>query len=69
MAKFNYRLVKNDKSWSAEIIRKMTSKKMVVTKKKDNFATKKEANVWGKAELDSFVTGLNDRRRLLKENK
>jgi hypothetical protein len=69
MAEFNYRLVQNDKSWSAEIIRKMTSKKMVVTMKKDDFASEKEADDWGKSELKSFVKTLNERRRLLKENK
>ena len=69
MAKFNYRLVQNDKSWSAEIIRKMTAKKVVVTLKKDGFATEKEADTWGKSELESFVTTLNERRRLLNEKK
>lgn len=68
MAKFNYRLVQNDKGWTAEIIRKMTAKKMVVTMKKDNFATEKAADEWGKAELERFVTALNERKRLLKSD-
>lgn len=67
MAKFNYRLVQKDKNWSAEIIRNITSKKTIVTMKKDNFATEKEADAWGETELESFVTVLNERRRLLKE--
>ena len=69
MAKFNYRLVQNDKNWSAEIIRKMTARKVVVTLKKDGFSTEAEADDWGKAELDSFVKTLNERRRLANENK
>jgi len=68
MAKFNYRLVHNDKSWSAEIIRKMTSKKMIVTLKKDNFPSEEEADAWAKSELENFVNTLNARKRLLKEN-
>lgn len=68
MAKYNYRLVQKDKTWTAEIIRKQTSKKMFVTKQKDKFATEQEADEWAKAELESFVTTLNERRRLAKLN-
>ena len=47
----------------------MTARKVVVTLKKDGFATEAEADDWGKAELDSFVKTLNERRRLANENK
>lgn len=66
MAKYNYRVIADDKTWSAEIIRKQTSKKIHVTRKKDKFTTEKEAVEWAKTELDSFVSILNERRRTAK---
>ena len=69
MAKFDYRLVEKDNSWTAEITRKMTSRKTLVPKKKADFITEKEADEWGRTELKSLVSKLNERRRLLKESK
>ncbi|MCP4274231.1 MAG: DUF3622 domain-containing protein [Gammaproteobacteria bacterium] len=69
MARFDYRLVEKNNSWTAEITRKMTSKKTFVTKKKDDFITEKDADEWGRKELKRLVSKLNKRNRLLKESK
>ena len=66
MAKFNLRVVQNEKGWAAEIFRKKTAKEMIVTRKQDGFSTEDEAKVWGEAELKSFVTDLNIRKRRAK---
>ena len=66
MAKFNLRVVQSEKGWTAEIFRKKTAKEMIVTKKQDDFSTEDEAKVWGEAELKSFVTDLNIRKRRAK---
>ncbi len=69
MARFDYRLVEKNNHWTAEITRKLTSQKIHVTKKKDDFITEKEADEWGRTELKRLVSKLNERRRLLKESK
>ena len=66
MAKFNLRVVQGENGWTAEIFRKKTAKEMIVTKKQDGFSTEDEASVWGEAELKSFVTDYNRRKRLEK---
>ncbi len=69
MARFDYRLIEKNSSWTVEITRKITSKKTIVTKNKDDFVTEIEAAEWGDKELKRLVSKLNERRRLLKENK
>lgn len=63
MAKFNLRVVQEDKSWAAEIFRKKTAKELIVTKKQTGFGSEDEAKTWGEAELTSFVTEYNKRKR------
>jgi hypothetical protein len=63
MAKFNFRVVKTDTSWTAEIIRKKTAKEVVVTKKKEDFTNESDAQEWAETELKTFVTDLNARKR------
>jgi len=69
MAKFEYRLVEKDKTWIAEITRKVSARKTNVTKSKDNFASEKEATEWAKAELKALSTKVSERRRALKVEK
>ena len=69
MAKFNYRVVQKGTSWTAEIIRKATATKTVVSTKKDAFATEEEAETWAKSKLETFVKELNDKRLKASEAK
>ena len=69
MAKFNYRVIQNKTSWTAEIIRKATANKTVVSTKQDDFATEEEAETWAKSKLESFVKELNEKRQKLSEAK
>jgi len=69
MAKFEYRLVEKDKTWTAEITRKVSARKTNVTKSKDSFASEKDATEWAKAELKALSTKVSERRRTLKVEK
>jgi len=68
--KFDYQVVQDKSSWSAKIIRKASSKKQVVSKQQDGFATEADAQAWGETELKSFLHQLeqrNKRRALLRK--
>lgn len=53
--KYDYRVVKNRKNWKAEIIRRATSSKTVVSKRQAGFLTEAEATEWAEKELKLFL--------------
>ncbi len=57
--KYEYRVVQDNDCWAAEIIRRVTSKKTVVSKAQSGFATEAEAQEWGQSEVKSFIHNLN----------
>lgn len=61
--KYDYRVTQDKKTWTAEIIRRASSKKSVVSKSQDGFATEAEAKAWGEAELKSFLENLVKRNK------
>lgn len=61
--KYDFRVVPNDKGWSAEIIRRATSKKTVVSKSQDGFSVESDAQEWGQRELKIFLHNLNERNK------
>ncbi|WP_126453240.1 DUF3622 domain-containing protein [Sulfuriflexus mobilis] len=61
--KYDYRVVRDDTSWTVEIIRRITSKETVVSKSQGGFATEAEAQEWGQTELKSFLQNLTERNR------
>ena len=67
--KYDYRVVHNESTWTAEITRRMTSKKTVVSKSQDGFATESEAREWGAKELEVFAKNLNARNKLRSEKR
>lgn len=70
--KFDYRLVEVDGKWKAEITRRASSKKMIVSKRKAGFASEAEADEWAKKELESFIENLkarNEREKMQKGEK
>ena len=54
----------NDTGWSVEIIRKVTAKKTVVSKRQDGFATESDAIEWGQNEVKVFLQQHNERNKL-----
>ena len=63
--KYTCRLVQENDAWAAEIVRRVTSKKSVVTKRQDGFATDDEAEAWGLNEVKILVktANLNERNK------
>lgn len=53
--KYDFNLVLVDGSWTAEIVRKITSKKTVVSKSQAGFASEAEAQIWAETELKGFL--------------
>lgn len=62
---YEIRIVQDDASWVAELIRRVTTKKTVVTKRQDGFATESDAQAWGQGEVKAFT----QKRHLNKSNK
>ncbi|NRB24158.1 DUF3622 domain-containing protein [Shewanella sp.] len=56
--KFDFRIVQDKQVWAAEITRRMTARKTIVSKRKTGFATEAEASAWGEKELQSFLDKL-----------
>ena len=61
--KYDYRIVEDNASWTAEIIRQATSKKTVISKSQGGFSSEVEAKEWGQNELKSFLKNLNERNQ------
>jgi hypothetical protein len=61
--KYDYRVVPNNGSWTAEIVRRASSTKTVVSKSQAGFATEAEAQEWGQREVKSFVQKLDEQNR------
>jgi len=61
--KYDYRIAQDGTSWTAEIIRRVTTKKTAVSKTQDGFATEAEAKAWGEKELKSFLENLAERNK------
>ena len=56
--KYDYRVLQDASGWRAEITRRMTSRKTVVSKSQGGFTTESEAQEWRRAELENFNRGL-----------
>jgi hypothetical protein len=72
--KYEYRVVqdKEDSTWMAEITRRVTSRKTVVSKSRGGFATEAEALAWGQEAIQPFVKNLvkqNELRTEVREEK
>jgi len=61
--KYSYRVAKNRKNWKVEIIRQVTSRKTVVSKRKTGFETEAEAIKWAEKELKSFIENQLERNK------
>ena len=59
--KYDYRAVENSGFWTAEIIRRASSKKTVVSKSQSGFTTESDAQEWGQNELKLFLQNLDQR--------
>ena len=61
--KYDCRAVKKKADWTAEIIRRVTASKVVVSKSKGGFATEADALKWGENELKVFISNQSERNK------
>lgn len=61
--KYGYRIQQDDESWMAEITRKVTSRKIKVSKREGGFPTEADAEEWAKKELAIFLANLEQRNK------
>lgn len=66
--KYDYRLEQYDTFWKAEITRRATAKKTVISKSQDGFATESDARTWAERELKSLLENLHERNKRRSEN-
>ncbi len=52
--KYDYRVTDDNSNWTAEIIRRVTSKKTIVSKSQDGFSSEDNAKKWAEKELQAF---------------
>lgn len=62
--KYDHRVVQEQSGWAAEIVRRASARKTVVSKRQDGFATESEAEAWGQGELKVFSQNLSERNKL-----
>jgi len=62
---YDVRVIQDKTGWMAEIIRRVTTKKTVVSTSQDGFSTESEAQEWGQGEVKTFL----QKRNLSKGNK
>ncbi|MCP4596877.1 DUF3622 domain-containing protein [Neptuniibacter sp.] len=53
--KYSYQVAENDGSWSAEIVRQVSNRKTVISKRQDDFKTEADAQSWAEQELQQFL--------------
>ncbi|MGH1373972.1 MAG: DUF3622 domain-containing protein [Cellvibrionaceae bacterium] len=61
--KYQITLAEEDGSWSAAIVRKVSSRKSTITKSQDGFGNEAEASTWAEAELKALLKVLNERNQ------
>lgn len=61
--KFNYRITEKDGSWRAELTRRATARKTVVSKAQDGFASEAEATAWAEVELKALLANVRARQK------
>ena len=61
--KYDIRVSQHESLWTAEIIRRASSKKTVVSKNQGGFSTELEAKEWGQNELINFSKKHNEKNK------
>jgi len=61
--KYEITITENDQNWTAAIVRKVSSRKTMVTKSQDGFASEAEASSWADTELKALLKVLAERNQ------
>ncbi|WP_317916876.1 DUF3622 domain-containing protein [Vibrio sp. MACH09] len=61
--KFSYNVVEKRSGWTAEIVRQVSSKRSVVSKREMGFESEADAIAWAEKELPNFIALQADRNK------
>ena len=61
--KYTSQITQDGDSWKAEIIRQVTSRRTMVSKSQDGFASEAEAQIWAESELKMFMKKLSEHNK------
>jgi len=70
--KYDFRIVEDKTTWTGQITRRQSARKIVVSKTQKGFATEAEAIAWGETELKSFLENLvkrNERKAIARDER
>jgi len=59
--KYQFKAVQNDSTWTGQIIRRVSARKTMVSKRQHGFASEAEAKAWGDIELKAFSVTQGER--------
>ena len=59
--KYEFRVKQENTGWTAEIIRKVTAKRTIVSKRQKGFSSESEAQEWGESELKAILQSVHER--------
>lgn len=61
--KYDFQLIEKRNGWAAEIVRQITSRRTIVSKRQLGFATEAEAKEWAEKELVEFQKIQSERNK------
>lgn len=61
--KYTFQVKEDRSSWSAKIIRRVSSQKTVVSKRQGGFSSEADAKAWAEKEIVSFFENLSARNK------
>lgn len=59
--KYEFHVKQENTGWTAEIIRKVTAKRTIVSKCQKGFSSESEAQEWGESELKTILQSVHER--------
>ena len=59
--KYEFHVKQENTGWTAEIIRKVTAKRTIVSKRQKGFSSESEAQEWGESELKAILQSVHER--------
>jgi hypothetical protein len=59
--KYEFRVKQENTCWTTEIVRKVTAKRTIVSKRQKGFSSESEAQEWGESELKAILQSVHER--------
>lgn len=59
--KYEFCVKQENTGWTTEIVRKVTAKRTIVSKRQKGFSSESEAQKWGESELKAILQSVHER--------